>query len=107
MNTVKNVGIVTVFLALLVHISQGRNIQLDCLELCAEGINPLKYNMDCDCFNSSPFQFVKRTVKLPFRYGKRSFMGYPSGLQQYFRNGYGVKSYDSNPFLSKEAYGDY
>ena len=84
MNTAKNLGIITVFLAFLVHLNHARNIQMDCLTLCAEGIDSLS----CDCYNNDPFRYVKRgLIKLPFRYGKRSSMGYPANAQ-YLRNGF-------------------
>lgn len=100
MNTVKNLGIITVSIVFLVHLNQARNIQIDCLTLCAEGMDSLM----CDCSFNNPFRFVKRQAKLPFRYGKRSFVAYPSSLD-YMRNG--LRSYDENPFLSKAMYDDY
>lgn len=88
MNKAKAIGIITVFLGLLVHDSLARSVQSDCVVLCAAGVSPLRLGLDCDCFNPDSLPYVKRGVKLPFRYGKRSSLGFPSGLQ-FLRNTYG------------------
>lgn len=88
MNKAQAIGLITLFIGLLVDVSHTRSLQSDCVILCASGISPVRLGLDCDCFNTDSLPYVKRSVKLPFRYGKRSSLGYPFGLQS-LRNAYG------------------